>query len=358
MTRILRHAGVGTIVGCDRQGAVYSGRPGLDGIKAEYAEETNPEPGERLGGRGARGARTCTSACRSRVRCPSTAIRAMAKDAIVFAMANPTPGGGARGARRARRRRRDRPVGLPEPDQQRARLPRRLPRGAGRARARHHRGDEARGGRGDRGRDRRRTSSGRSTSSRASSTARSCAWSPPRSPKRRSATASRAGGTRSDARARARCGQLRQRAADPRTPGRSAARSRRARSGRTLRGARDRLTGRETPSQPDVRRASRPPAGSVRCAGARGPRRRGRAPIRCSFSTSAKRDEALAAGAEPDSRADGDVRLPRQLDGELERAELAVGLRDRRPDEHRPERPLDVPADALEPAQRTSRRLR
>ena len=31
------------IVGCDRQGAVYEGRLGLAGIKAEYAQLTNPD---------------------------------------------------------------------------------------------------------------------------------------------------------------------------------------------------------------------------------------------------------------------------------------------------------------------------
>ena len=50
-----------------------------------------PRAGARVGGRRARAARTSTSACRSRGRCRSTAIRTMAKDAIVFAMANPTP---------------------------------------------------------------------------------------------------------------------------------------------------------------------------------------------------------------------------------------------------------------------------
>ena len=64
-------------------------------------------------------------------------VERMADDAIVFAMANPTPeiapeelppGQG--------RRRRDRPLRLPEPDQQRARVPRRLPRRPRRARER------------------------------------------------------------------------------------------------------------------------------------------------------------------------------------------------------------------------------
>ena len=56
----------------------------------------------------------------------------------------------ARGAA-ARRRRRHRPLRLPEPDQQRARVPRRLPRAARRRRAGDHRRDAGRG----RARDRR-----------------------------------------------------------------------------------------------------------------------------------------------------------------------------------------------------------
>ena len=43
VTGTLRAAGVRRIVGCDTQGAVYRGRPGLEGVKAQYAEETNPE---------------------------------------------------------------------------------------------------------------------------------------------------------------------------------------------------------------------------------------------------------------------------------------------------------------------------
>jgi malate dehydrogenase (oxaloacetate-decarboxylating) len=89
-TRILAAAGVKRIVGCDRHGALYRGRPGLTGIKATYAEETNPE-GERgkadevlagadvFIGLSAPGAVTVQG------------IRSMAKDAIVFAMANPVP---------------------------------------------------------------------------------------------------------------------------------------------------------------------------------------------------------------------------------------------------------------------------
>ena len=64
-------------------------------------------------------------------------VRAMAPNPIVFALANPVPGDHARpgqGGRRAGGR--HRPLRLPEPGQQLARLPRRLPRRARRQGAR------------------------------------------------------------------------------------------------------------------------------------------------------------------------------------------------------------------------------
>ena len=118
------------------QGAVYRGRPGLTPAKAAYAELTNPRgvTGSRGRGAGRRG--------RLHRRCPqpgAVSARRSARwpnGAIVFAMANPTPEVAARGDRGRRRRDRHRPLRLPEPDQQRARLPRRLPRRARRARER------------------------------------------------------------------------------------------------------------------------------------------------------------------------------------------------------------------------------
>ncbi len=89
-TRILAAAGVKRIVGCDRRGALYRGRPDLEGVKLAYAEETNPD-GERGSadqvlagadvfiGLSAPGAVTVEG------------IRSMAADAVVFAMANPVP---------------------------------------------------------------------------------------------------------------------------------------------------------------------------------------------------------------------------------------------------------------------------
>src|SRR6266404_4480199 len=58
----------------------------------------------------------------------------------------------------------------------------------------------------------------------------------------------------------------------------------------------------------------------------------------------------VAAVPEPDSRADGDVRVAREPECKLEGAELPELLRDRRPDEHRSARWLDVPAGASEAA--------
>ncbi len=97
----------------------------------------------------------------SRSGCPgpgaisADAVRTMADRAIVFAMANPTPEVQPEDVARRRRGHRHRPLRLPEPDQQRARLPRHLPRRARRARADDQRGDEAGRRRGDRLRHRR-----------------------------------------------------------------------------------------------------------------------------------------------------------------------------------------------------------
>ena len=42
-TRMLLHAGVRDVIGCDRGGALYTGRSGLSETKAEYAELTNAD---------------------------------------------------------------------------------------------------------------------------------------------------------------------------------------------------------------------------------------------------------------------------------------------------------------------------
>jgi malate dehydrogenase (oxaloacetate-decarboxylating) len=89
-TDTLLHAGVRNVVGCDHEGAVYRGRPGLTPVKEAYAERTNPEnlrgtADEVLAGAdvviglSAPGAFTAAG------------VATMANDAVVFAMANPTP---------------------------------------------------------------------------------------------------------------------------------------------------------------------------------------------------------------------------------------------------------------------------
>jgi malate dehydrogenase (oxaloacetate-decarboxylating) len=90
VTDILLNAGVRTVIGCDHSGAIYAGRSGLNGIKQAYAERTNPD---RLQGQAddvLAGADVYLG-----LSVPGAVSRAgierMADDAIVFAMANPTP---------------------------------------------------------------------------------------------------------------------------------------------------------------------------------------------------------------------------------------------------------------------------
>ncbi len=146
VTKILMEAGVRDIVGADSKGLVSTERPDyLDGsmnaVKRWYAEATNPEaltgaPADALEGAdlfiGLSGARIF----------PAEELRKMNDDAMVFAMANPTPEVSPEEAARLRAHRGHRALGLPQPDQQRPLLPGHLPRRARRPRAGHHRGDE------------------------------------------------------------------------------------------------------------------------------------------------------------------------------------------------------------------------
>ena len=95
VTRILMEAGVRHIVGCDSRGVVHAGRAdyvdgSMNGVKRWYAEATNPDglagsPADVIDGMdlfiGLSGARVM----------PAEALARMAPDAMVFAMANPTP---------------------------------------------------------------------------------------------------------------------------------------------------------------------------------------------------------------------------------------------------------------------------
>jgi malate dehydrogenase (oxaloacetate-decarboxylating) len=90
VTRVLLHAGMRWIVGCDEGGALYRGREGLNPAKQEYAEITNPENLRGTADELLEGADVFIG-----VSVPGAisveGIRRMAPRAIVFAMANPNP---------------------------------------------------------------------------------------------------------------------------------------------------------------------------------------------------------------------------------------------------------------------------
>ena len=90
ITRILLAAGVGRIVGCDRDGALYRGREGLGAAHAEYADLTNPE-GERGSIRDVLEGADVLVGVSGPGAVTAEAVGRMAERSIVFAMANPTP---------------------------------------------------------------------------------------------------------------------------------------------------------------------------------------------------------------------------------------------------------------------------
>jgi malate dehydrogenase (oxaloacetate-decarboxylating) len=90
VTDILLAAGVGRIVACDHGGAIWRGRPGLSEIKAAFAERTNPDGEQGSADEVLAGADVYLG-----LSAPGAVSRAgierMTDNAIVFAMANPTP---------------------------------------------------------------------------------------------------------------------------------------------------------------------------------------------------------------------------------------------------------------------------
>jgi malate dehydrogenase (oxaloacetate-decarboxylating) len=90
VTDILLDAGATNVIGCDRDGAIYEGRPGLADIKLAYAARTNPE---RLTGSAdevLRGADVFIGLSAPGA-ITADGVFSMTDDAIVFAMANPVP---------------------------------------------------------------------------------------------------------------------------------------------------------------------------------------------------------------------------------------------------------------------------
>jgi malate dehydrogenase (oxaloacetate-decarboxylating) len=83
-------AGVGEIVCCDRRGVLYTGRSGLDEFKQRLAEATNPSRHRGTADEALSGADVYIG-----LSVPGAVslegVRSMAREPIVFAMANPTP---------------------------------------------------------------------------------------------------------------------------------------------------------------------------------------------------------------------------------------------------------------------------
>ncbi|MBQ6967883.1 MAG: NAD-dependent malic enzyme [Lachnospiraceae bacterium] len=90
IVKLLLSAGFKHVVMCDRKGAIYKGREGLNWIKEEMAEVTNLERKQGSLGEMLVGADVFIG-----VSAPGTVttemVKTMNKDAIVFACANPTP---------------------------------------------------------------------------------------------------------------------------------------------------------------------------------------------------------------------------------------------------------------------------
>jgi malate dehydrogenase (oxaloacetate-decarboxylating) len=90
VTDILLHAGARTIVGCDSKGAVWRGRPGLDAVKTAYAARTNPDSEAGSADHVLAGADVFIGLSQPGA-ISAGGVSSMRDDAIVFAMANPTP---------------------------------------------------------------------------------------------------------------------------------------------------------------------------------------------------------------------------------------------------------------------------
>jgi malate dehydrogenase (oxaloacetate-decarboxylating) len=90
VARILLSAGVTDVVVCDREGALAAGMPGLNASKGALAADTNPRGVRGSADEALRGADVFVGLS-SPGAVSVEAVHAMGPDAIVFAMANPTP---------------------------------------------------------------------------------------------------------------------------------------------------------------------------------------------------------------------------------------------------------------------------
>jgi malate dehydrogenase (oxaloacetate-decarboxylating) len=90
IAKILMDAGVPAIVGCDRKGAVHTGRDDLNSSKRWFAENTNPDGFTGALSDALAGADVFIGVSAPDLITPDD-VATMAKDPIVFAMANPDP---------------------------------------------------------------------------------------------------------------------------------------------------------------------------------------------------------------------------------------------------------------------------
>lgn len=90
VVKLLAASGVGNIIMCDREGAIYSGRPGLNMAKAEIAAVTNPERRQGSLEEVIRGADVFIGVSAPGLLSQDM-VRSMNRDAIIFACANPVP---------------------------------------------------------------------------------------------------------------------------------------------------------------------------------------------------------------------------------------------------------------------------
>ena len=146
VAKILLAAGVRHIIGCDSKGALSTDRAdyqdgSMPAVKRWFAESTNEE--RRQGGPAdvIDGAHLFIGLSGARVM-PPEALPADGRRRDGVRDGQPQSRGHARGGPAVRAHHRHRPLRLPEPDQQRALLPRHLPRRARRPRPRDHGGDE------------------------------------------------------------------------------------------------------------------------------------------------------------------------------------------------------------------------
>ena len=144
---LLQAKGISDITVLDSQGILHRDRAGMNGVKAELAARTNPL--DRTGGmvEALDGADVFIGVSGGVV--PEELIATMAPDSIVFALSNPDPEVHPDAAAKHAADRRHRAQRLPEPDQQRAGIPRCVPRRAGRRCPPDQRRDENGCGRGD-----------------------------------------------------------------------------------------------------------------------------------------------------------------------------------------------------------------